>query len=506
MAYNTNSYFFIFLPIVMLVYQILPSKFRWISMLLSSIVFFWIISEKLIIWALIATVITFFCGLWIEKAEEHKNKKLILIAGIIAAIGILVGLKYTNYSLSLLTDLSELLNMKHDFTIAQIMIPIGISFYTLQAVGYLLDVSWGVIKAESNIFKFMLFMLFFPTLMEGPICKYGELREQLIQGKAITSQSIVQGALRIGFGLFKRMLISDRLAVVIDNFYRADSNYTGVMVLMCAILTTIQLYMEFSGTIDIVIGTALIFNIELPENFRQPFLAKSAAEFWRRWHITLGRWFKTYIFYPVTTSKLVKRWNKYGRKKLGKYITKLGTSALALFPVWILNGLWHGPKTPYIMYGVYYFIVLIMEIALQPVGDKICSILKQNPEGKFVSWIRIIRTWVIVILGEMLFRSNDLSQFFKMCKNLFAANGDFTIQKIFDMGMGYADFGVIIVATIIVFVVEYRLERNPKLIKEIPTYTRVKRWSIYYGLIIMILIFGAYGTFYKPVDLIYANF
>lgn len=511
MAYNTNTYFLLFLPAAMLLYQVLPKQRRWMGLLLSSIAFFMLISKSLIYWAFITTAITYLGGGFIEYLRKEKEKaqaKSVMLTSVAAVTGILVGLKYTNFTVDMFHQLMVHFGNTDQFSIGQILVPIGISFYTLQAIGYLLDVYWKHIAAERNFGKLALFMIFFPTLMEGPICRWTDVSEQLFEGKPITSDSIVQGAIRIGWGLFKRMLIADRLSVVVNNFYVPAANYTGMMIVLCGITTTLQLYMEFSGTIDIVIGTAKIFHIDLPENFRQPFFAKSAAEFWRRWHISLGTWFKNYIFYPVTTSKLVKKWNKYGRKHAGKYITMVVTSAIALFPVWMLNGLWHGPKIPYILYGVYYFVILLVEVAVEPAGLKFWKFCHLNPDGKVVSLIRMVRTWLIIVVGEVLFRAESLEQFLQICKRLFVSDfmREYHAGKFFDMGMGYSDMGVIAIGTLIVFIVDIILEKHPDALAKIPQLSRPKRWILYYALIFSIIIFGAYGVGYQPADLIYANF
>lgn len=507
MAYNTNVYFIVFLPIVIIFYSVFPKKYRWITLLISSVVFFFIISKWLIFWAFLAIIISYFSARLIEYKREinskYNNLKAIMLIGICLIIAILVLLKYTNFALEIISSITD-----KDFSIESVAVPIGISFYTLQAVGYVLDVYWERIEAERNIFKLSLFILFFPTLMEGPICRYSDTNKSLFEGNRITLESLNQGAIRIGFGLFKRMIVADRLNAVVNYFYLTDANYEGIVVIILAILTTIQLYAEFAGTIDIVIGSALIFNIKLPENFRQPFMAKSAAEFWRRWHITLGIWLKNYVFYPVTTSRLVKKWNTFAKKRVGKHFTKIVTSAIALFPVWLINGLWHGPKVTYIAYGMYYFIILVLEIAFEKAGKNFYKKVHLDENGVVVSLIRLIRTWIIIVFGEMLFRAESISQFVKLCSNIFTSDfeGGLLSGKLIDMGLSREDLVVSIIGIVIILIVDVVLENKPDFIKNIPSLNRIYRWGIYYFVIIMIVVFGAYGDAYRTVELIYANF
>ena len=523
MAYNVNSYY-IFLLIVMLAYQLTPRKKRWYILLVASIAFFLLISKQLIIWCLITAGITYGIARIIDRyqcelktinrkdkdargAVQHRMKRILQL-GLLGTVGILVGLKYTAFTVETVQKVIRQLGGTTSFSIGKILVPVGISFYTLQAVSYLLDVYWKREKAETNFLRVLLFLTFFPTLMEGPILQWSDTKDTLYEGEPITWESFSQGGIRIAWGLFKRMIISDRLNTVVTILYLPKNKFTGIMILLTAVVTTIQLYFEFAGTIDIVIGSARIFQIRLPENFRQPFHSQSAAEFWRRWHITLGRWFKNYIFYPVTTSNLVKKWNKFGRKKCGKYITMVGTSAMALFPVWILNGLWHGPKWPYILYGIYYFIILLAEVALQPVGAWMRRMIRVSDDNIWIQRWHMVRTWGIIVTGEMLFRAVSFRQFKRLVCSLFVGPfiPDRIVSNLMSLKLDLGDWFVVLAGIIIVFVVEYFLEKKPDLLEEIPALPIVPRWSIYYATIIAILVFGAYGAGYQTVDLIYAGF
>lgn len=533
MAYNTNTYFVFFMPAVMIFYQLTPKKYRYITLLLASMVFFLLISKYLIAWTILTTAITYFGGILIDKylklskskvnykgealsSDEKKvlkkkfkkKAKNVTTIAVLLVFFILAGLKYTQFTID---TIYYIINGKTNASIlpfAKILLPIGISFYTLQAIGYLLDIYWKRIEAEHNFLHVALFMFFFPTLMEGPILRWEDIKDQMFLGEAITGESFIQGAVRIVFGLFKRMIISDRLNMMIIFLYKDKASFQGLMIVTIAVVTTIQLYMEFSGTIDIVIGSARIFNIVLPENFRQPFMSRSAAEFWRRWHITLGVWLKNYVFYPASTSKMMKQWGKFGRKHCGKYITMMVTSFIALFPVWLINGLWHGPKWPYIIYGMYYLVILMLEIGLEPVALKVYEKLHLDKDGIIVRHFQMYRTWLIIFLGEMLFRANTLEQFCRFMKNMFEKpwDGGFFAGRIIEVGLDAGDVIVATIGTIIIFIIDWKLEKDPELLTRIPSLPIVKRWSLYYLVIFTLIIFGAYGAGYQPADLIYAGF
>ncbi|MDD6451790.1 MAG: MBOAT family protein [Lachnospiraceae bacterium] len=520
MAYNTNVYF-LFLIFMAIIYMLTPKKYRYLTLLGGSLIFAWSFSKILISWTLLAGIIAWLGGLFIEKGLENekgkkneekkrakKRTKAVLLLSVISLVVILAGLKYTNFVVTEIMKAFGSENLALSARLRKIAGPIGISFYTLQALSYLLDVYWKREKAERNPGKVLLFLMFFPTLMEGPIARWGDVKNTLFEGNPITLDTVSSGAIRIGLGLFKRMIISDRLNVMVIRLYNPSLHLDGAMILLTAVITTVQLYMEFSGTIDIVIGSAKVFGIDLPENFRQPFFAQSAAEFWRRWHISLGTWFKNYIFYPVSTSKLMKKWGKFGRKHCGKYLTNVVTSAIALFPVWMLNGLWHGPKWPYIIYGVYYFVILLLEVVLKPVGEKMNQAIGMAEDGKALRVIRTVRTWLIIIFGEMLFRADTFGQFLRMMRSLFHFPGRGLAFSISTSWLGL-EFGDLIVAglgCIVIFYLDYLMEKDPCLLTKIQDLPRYKRWSVYYTVIFTIVIFGAYGAGYTPADLIYAGF
>lgn len=523
MAYNTNIYLLLFLPITAVFYQIFPKKHRWKALLAASILFFWSFSGLLILWTLLTAAITWMSGLVIQHMQDSnaaldKGKRLhpkelkkktwkIAKWSVILLVMILAGLKYLNFTVQTVTGLMNQFGAGLTYTPMKILVPIGISFYSLQAIGYVMDVHWKRFRAETDFGKVFLFMIFFPTLMEGPIMRWEDMKDQLFEGRSITAESISQGGIRILWGLFKRMIISDRMNTMVTVLFDPKRQYSGLMIVLTAVVVTVQLYMEFSGTIDIVIGSARIFGIKLTENFRQPFLSQSAAEFWRRWHITLGVWFKNYIFFPVSTSPLMKKWNKFGRKHCGAYLTNLVVSAIALFPVWILNGLWHGPKVPYILYGIYYFVILLIGTAVEPGEKKLLSSLHVDWDARAPRYFRRVRTWIIIITGETLFRCVSWEQFAGMSARLFqGGDGGLFSGKILEIGADAGDLLVILIGCIVVFAVNGRLEKDPQLLERIPSLPLPRRWGLYYAMIFSILIFGAYGTGYQAVDLIYAGF
>lgn len=521
MDYHSPMYLFLFLPAALLTYQIVPKKWRGYTLIGFSYLFFWMISEKLLIYLVAATLLTHHIGIWIEylkglekgadseaKEKLRRQKKAALMVGIISIVGILVILKYYNFFVRNVSSLSNILSVEAPFVEKNIILPIGISFYSLQAIGYILDVYWNKIHADSSLQKTALFLGFFPQIMEGPICRYSDTSETLYKMDSLKLDNIVEGGLRIIWGLFKKMVIADRLSVVVSVLFGHYEEYSGLMIIVAAVSYTVQLYMEFSGSMDVVIGSGRMFGIILPENFRQPFFAKTSTDFWRRWHITLGIWLKNYIFYPVSISWIVKKWNRFGRKHMGKYLTRVGTSALALFPVWFCNGIWHGPRWSYLFYGCYYFSFIMLGIIFEPVRNKIIQTLHINPKALYYRVFQTIKLLSIVFTGELFFRADGLKAGVKMFLSIFRnfQTSVLTDGTLLNLGLDAMDYWVVGIGIIIVLFLEIAKENGVPIIQETRELSLPVRWGLYYGLIFAVIIFGAYGEGYQVVDLIYAGF
>ena len=501
-------YGFAFLPLCLAAYQIAPQKWRRRVLLGFSYLFFWLLSGKLIVYLLGTTVFVHCMGIWLDSIRSEKKKaRRVLNLGILVLLGVLAYLKYYNFFVE---NVTGIFGNALPFTLAEkkILMPVGISFYTLQAIGYMADVYWGKIRAEEKLEKTALFLAFFPQIMEGPICRHSDTCDALYSGRPLEAENLTNGYIRIFWGLFKKKVIADRLAIGVDAIFGNYTSYSGFMVAFAAVAYTVQLYMEFSGCMDIIIGSGQLFGVTLPENFRQPFCAQSAAEFWRRWHITLGTWFKTYIFYPVSMSAPVKRWNQYGRKHFGKYVTMLGTSAMALFPVWLCNGLWHGARWSYIFYGMYYFTLILAGIAVEPVRDRILQVFHISERSVGLKFMRIAKTWLIIFTGELFFRADGLRAGIYMFRSMFRNFdlGNLTDGSLLELGMTKADLIAVVVGCVAVAVVGFIKERGTNVRISLDRKPVFMRWSFYYVLILAVIVIAAYGDGYQAVDMIYAGF
>ncbi len=516
MQYHLVKYFAVFLPIVLLVYQLVPKKFRWLALLAANYTFFCMISGQLVIYLLCATLIAHYAGIWIENItltaqgtshEIMKRKRYVLAFGTLISLAILITLKYFNFFGQSISDFLHIFKSQWNFKPIDFLVPVGISYYTLQVISYITDVYRGTTKPDRNIGRLALYLSFFPQVMEGPISRYHEVADSLYSGEGLKFDNLKFGYQRIVWGLFKKIVIADRLGAVASNVFKFHGSYDGACVAFGVICYTFQLYMEFSGCMDIIIGSGELFGVKLPENFRQPFFAKDASDFWHRWHITLGTWFKDYIFYPVSLAKPVKNLAKKVKKKFGRNVGKFVAPIIALFCVWSCNGLWHGASWTYIFYGMYYFVLIVIENLFEEPVVKLTAKLHINRDSKGYRVFRMLKLFIIINLGEMFFRAPTVKQGFAMLGQIVT---DFHITKLLKnmdgLGMDWNDLAVVGVGLIIVLIVGIIREKGINIREKIAGWKLPLRWVFWYAVIMCVVIFGAYGVGYSAIDMIYAGY
>lgn len=496
MEYHLLTYSLLFLPAILLLYQLTAVKFRWVLLLAADYVFFWMISGKLIVYLLLATMITYLTGAATDYVSTHskvkgrqltRRKRMVLATGILINLSMLIVFKYF-----------KLIGI-------HFIAPIGISYYTLQTISYMTDVYRKTIPADRHPGRVALYLSYFPQIIEGPISRYSEVAHELFAGKNLEYSNIVSGYQRILWGLFKKMMVADHLAPGVHTIFSHPDHYDGSAILLGAALFTIQLYTEFSGCMDIIIGSGEAFGIKLPENFRQPFFASNASDFWRRWHITLGTWLKDYIFYPISLAKPLKKLSKRVKKAFGIGVSKMVAPTIALFFVWLCNGIWHGAGLTYLFYGMYYFVLIFAETITEPFFESIYKKHNITDKNILLRTVRGVKLFIIVIIGEMFFRATTLAQGFSMLKQICF---DFHISSVLANNIKIDNYDLIITACaiLIVFIVDILHEMNISIRKKIACLQLPMRWAIWYAMIFGIVIFGAYGAGYTIVDMIYAAY
>lgn len=523
-SFFSLEYLAFFLPAAIIGYSIVPKCLKKYALLLGSLGFFLLISGSLVIYLLLAILCAWGFGLWLGhihetknaavKAAERSQRKAIKhrylmrcrwVLGLAAAvlIGTLLVLKYSGFFME---NVNILLGT--EYPIPSFVLPIGISFYTLQAVSYLFDVYRETIPTDRNLFRVGLFIAFFPQIVEGPICRYSQTAQQLWEVKGIRYHNLTMGLQRIAYGLMKKMVVADRLNTFVTSVFTDYATLPGGVIALGALCYTAQLYMDFSGAMDAVAGTAQIFGVTMPENFQRPFFSKTISEFWTRWHISLGAWFKDYIFYPVTMSKPMKNLTSAARKKIGNYYGPLTAGSIALLCVWLSNGLWHGAAWSYIFFGIYHFTFILMGNLFTPVSKQVQQKLRIQPDSKGFRLFQILRTCIIVVIGELFFRAEGLGIGMRMFARMICAPQltQITMAQLAALGLDHADIVITVITLGIVFTVSLANERGISLRAQLQNKPLVVRWILLYALIFFILIFGAYGVGYDPVNPMYANF
>lgn len=522
-------YLFFFLGAAYLIYTIVPMKYKWSVLLIFSYGYYFINSGKYIIFLLATTVSVYFAGLFLNKIddgfslvkkniprEEKKKykavmewqKNAVVVITVLFNFGILVLLKYNEFISGQFNRLFDLCHIPVNLPMKHFILPLGISFYTLQAVSYIIDVKRGKYRATDNIFKVALFLSFFPQITEGPIGRFDRLADQLYEGHRFSYENLTMGIQLILWGMFKKVVIADRAGMYVSEVFENYAGYDGLIVIAAVLLYTVQIYMEFSGCMDIVAGSAQIFGITLDRNFERPFFARSVSEFWRRWHMTLGGWFRDYVFYSVSLSKRFQGFSKKVRENLSPFLGSLVPAAAAMFVVWFGTGIWHGASWKYVAYGLYYYVIMVCGMLLEPVFAKTCGKLHINREAYLYKAFQLVRTFVLVNIGMLMFNAKDLKAFAHMLVSCFKnlSFGVVNSGAIFKIGCDRHDFLIIALGVLIVLIVSILQEKGHSIRTELAGKNIVFRWAVYYALLFSVIIFGAYGDNYDTAGFIYAQF
>ena len=524
----TSLYFIAFVLLSCLIYYIVPKKIQWCVLLVSSLVFFVMSSGILTIYMLAATLIIYLGALWLNKKSEdfeaHKKdmekaerkaakkqlkkaQKLRLALIVVAVLGILVVLKYCNLGVEIANFFNGIFHTGVTFEKFSIILPLGISYYSLMAVSYVTDVYRGIIKAEKNPLRVLLFVSYFPHIVEGPFDRYKDLSTQFNVPHKFDYDSFCKGLILVLFGFFKKMVIADRLGITVSEVFNNAQDHSGPTIVIATVMYTFQLYCDFSGCIDIISGVSELFGIKVAENFRQPFFSKSINEFWRRWHITLGLWLKEYVYYPVILSGHFKAVDKFAKKHLkSNHLINVIPAAYALFFVWFSNGLWHGASMKYILYGLYYYFLMMLGELCKPLFEKMKDKLHIKEGNKPFAIFQMLRTFVIVNIGMLLFRSETVKEFAGLLKQsvssfyVIAAVKE-TIGPSKEVVFAFGGLCVLLIVSII------KEKYNDRTVRDL-LYTKsfLIRYILILLLITSILVLGVYGPGYNAADFVYAQF
>lgn len=528
--------FLIFLAGITLIYYMVPKKSQWIVLLIANCGFYLASGWKSIFYIAATTVFTYFAGRIMQsmrnnfqqnlkslgeevtKEEKQQMKKAVSkkihsvqVICVLINLGVLAYIKYLNFFIGNINDLFQIFNWDASLPLVNMLVPLGLSYYTFNSIGYLIDVGRGKLAAEKNIGKFALFTSFFPSIVQGPLFRYGDVGIQLQTPHEFDYTNVKFGAQLIMWGFFKKMVIADRVSAISDTVFAADfTDYSGSHIFFGVLAYSFRIYCDFSGGVDITRGAAQMLGIDLPLNFERPFFATSMADFWHRWHMSLGAWMREYVFYPIMLSKPVTAVSKKVRKRFGAHAGKMVPSVAAPMVVFFLIGIWHGLSWQYIINGLYNAIIISSSVALAPLYKKAAEKLKVNTQSFSFRLFQIARTFCLLCISRIIVRAPSIEDAFKMIKALFT-DFDFafitgTTGEIFQLGVSQKEMLVLFVALLVLLVVGILQESGIKMRETIAKQNIVFRWILYLVALAVILIFGMYGPEYDASSFIYGGF
>lgn len=390
MVFSSTIFLCVYLPLVLLGYYICPKKGRNLFLLIASLVFYAWGEPKYVFLMIFSILVNYIFGRLMDKHRENKKRlKPMLVLSVVIDIGLLSVFKYTDF---IITNVNAIFGA--NFDLLNIALPIGISFYTFQAMSYTIDVYRNDVRVQKNLIDFGMYITMFPQLIAGPIVRYADVQDQLAE-RSVTTADFSEGIMRFVVGLGKKVLLANQMGAVWSEIYALGGDVSALMAWTGAIAYTFQIYFDFSGYSDMAIGLGRMFGFKFPENFRYPYQSVSITDFWRRWHITLSTWFKEYLYIPLGG-------NRYG----------LARQALNLLIVWSLTGFWHGAGWNFVMWGLYYFVILFIEkLFLLKALDKLPKLFRH------------VYALLLIVIGWVIFASDDVSVLLPYLGSMFGANG-----------------------------------------------------------------------------------
>lgn len=478
--------FLIFFPCVFVLYYALPFRLRKYMLLIASYYFYMCWKPEFIVLILFSTLVDYFCGLGMVRYPGRK--RWLLATSLVMNLGLLFFFKYLNFFGETLTALCRAVSIPFSAPALNIILPVGISFYTFQTLSYTLDVYKGRLKPERDFVTFALFVSFFPQLVAGPIEKASNLLPQLKEEHRFTYENASWGAKLMAWGFFKKMVVADQLAIlIVDPVYQNLGSYEGGILVLATCAFAFQIYCDFGGYSDIARGCARMMGIRLMENFRRPYFAVSVTDFWRRWHISLTSWFREYIYIPLG-----------GNRR--------GAAKKCLF-VWItftLSGLWHGAEWSFVLWGVLYALLMDLEFLL--------GVGKPRKRHPAVHMLQCLITFLIVCFLWVFFRAANIGEALYVLRHSLWGIGSpvlycrTAVDQLFTaLGLGMEEIVMLLGTLLLLFLFDLADERRDA-IAMVSSWPAAVRWACYLGLVMIVLVFGVYGPRYDVRAFAYFDF
>lgn len=490
MSYNSLP-FALLVAVAFILYYVLPKVCRPVVLLAASLFFYSCFDVKYFIFLLISAVTTYVTALIIPRSKK-KNLDVLFIG---VCIGLNVAMwfiiKELPWALSVVSDSLIKNGNTTNVPMLSVLVPVGVSYFTLQAIGYLVDVSKEKIEPEKRFFKYFLFLSWFPAIVQGPISRYDKLAPQLYNKNKISFDGIQNGLLLILIGLVKKVVVADRLAIFVNHCFKEYENLGGIILYLGAVGYAIQLFTDFSGCVDLCRGVSKLFGIDLINNFNRPYFACSIKEFWGKWHISLSTWLKDYVYIPLGGNR---------KGTVRRYLNVIIT--------FLVSGLWHGAGFTFFIWGLMHALYQIIGDVLMPVRRKVKAIIGIK-EGSLSERIyQTVVTFNLVTLAWIFFRSADIPSAFTYIGNMFTVSDPWVLfdKTLFSFGVSQNAFTLIFIHLIVLFIVEWRTKSQEDCISKISELHLPIRWAVFLALILDVIMFGAYGSGFDMAGFLYGGF
>ncbi len=494
MLFNSVD-FLIFFPVVTLIYFLMPKKLRYLWLLAASYFFYMCWSAKYAALLFFSTASTWAAGLLVGKVKQDKLKKLTVAGCVLVNMGILFIFKYFNFFQDTVNRILEKFNLQIWERSLDILLPVGISFYTFQALGYIIDVYREKTEPEKNLLRYALFVSFFPQLVAGPIERSENLLRQMQgieQQKLWNYERVTKGLTLMVWGLFVKMVIADRVALLVNTVFDSFYMYGTVSLAAGAVGFALQIYCDFMGYSTIAVGAARVLGFELMENFETPYFARSVGEFWRRWHISLSTWFRDYVYIPLGGNRCSK-----GRKYMNLMLT-MGVS-----------GLWHGANWTFVAWGLIHGVYQVVGDMTKKLREKLYMGLQVKRESFSFKFAQAVSTFVLVDLAWIFFRADSIGVALDYCKRIFTRWDPWSLfnGELYTLGLDRFEFNVLTVAVVVLFLVELiRYLKKETITDFLEKQCIWFRWGVILLLISAILVYGVYGIKFEASQFIYFQF
>lgn len=527
--------FILFLLLVFVLYYLIPKKGQWILLLAANFVFYAYADVRYPVFLIITSTTVYGAARWMEycggKLEQYKQqiqsgeipkptreekkqyrkkiqnqKKRIMLVCLLLNLGILAVVKYTNFAISNINFFVEKTGGT-PFSPVNMIVPLGISFYSFQAIGYLLDVYWEKCECQRNYFRFLLFVSFFPQLIQGPISRYGDLSRTLYGEHSLDWRQIRFGLERILWGYFKKLVIADRVFLAVAVLAENPKYYTGAYVVVAMLFYALQLYADFTGGIDITIGIAQVLGIRVEENFIRPYFSKNIAEYWRRWHISMGTWFRDYVFYPLSISHPIKSLTTFCKKHFGMAVARRIAVYISTILVWLATGIWHGAEWRFVIWGLANGVIILISEECAPLYQKFHKRFPEIGNTAFYRGFQVIRTFFLMSCLRLFDVYGSVRGSFRQFIHMFTQFGKqpLTINELLGLGLTVSDYVILGVGTLALFAVSMS-GRNGSVREKISQKPYVIRYLVFVILFFAVLLLGNYGQGYDVKQFIYNQF